>query len=232
VRGETAAKRKIDLHSFAVPEPSPAPAKKPRDTLRDVQKRRTRRKLLAAGKKLFAHGGYMICRVDEIAAEAGISRAAFYLHYKSKRDLLGDILEHETKWQWRRHRSLKSTGAPSADELVAWIESFVRGFAAGRDTLSLFNFAASIDHSIVSRIYANRQQFALLLSRQVPAFNISNAGGEVDIERHATLLLLLFELEQLCVQVAQGYWPTDPKIAIHTLASRFLDFSHFEPVAG
>jgi AcrR family transcriptional regulator len=202
-----------------------AAPKKGRETLRDVQKRRTRRKLLAAAKKLFADGGYMTCRVEEIASDAGVSRAAFYLHYKSKHALLADLLTDEMKWHRRRYRNLKAEQAPTEAELVAWIESFAKGFAAGRDSLSLFNFAASIDRNLHSLTYANREQFVQLLSRQVPAFSTLGADGEIDEERRASLHLLLFELEQLCVQIALGFWRTDPKIAVRTLAHRFLAFA-------
>ncbi len=199
--------------------------KKERETLRDVQKRRTRRKLLAAAKKLFAHGGYMTCRVEEIASDAGVSRAAFYLHYKSKHALLSDLLTDEMKWHRRRYRNLRAEIAPTEDELVAWIESFARGFAAGRDSLSLFNFATSFDRELRSLTYVNREQFVRLLSQQVPAFSIQDRDGRIDDERFASLHLLLFELEQLCVQIALGFWPTDPKIAMRTLAGRFLAFA-------
>jgi AcrR family transcriptional regulator len=222
----------IDFGTPAMALASPRALERPRETLRDVQKRRTRRKLLAAGKKLFAHGGYMTCRMEEIAAAAGVSRAAFYLHYKNKHALLVDILADETKWQWRRYRRLKAETAPSADELVAWIETFVRGFAIGRDSLSLFNFAAAIDRKLHSLHYVNRQKYVLLLSEQVPAFSVFDSAGEIDAERNAELHLLLFELEQLCVQIALGHWTTDPAIAIRTLAGRFLAYARPTPAAS
>ena len=196
----------------------------PRETLRDVQKRRTRRKLLAAGKAHFAHGGYMTCKVEEIAAAAGVSRAAFYLHYKSKAALLADLLTDELKWQRRRYRALKAETRPTEAQLIAWIESFARAFEMGRDSLSLFLFAASIDPNLQSITYRNRQQFVLLLSRQVPAFSVLKRDGGIDEARNAALHMLLFELEQVCQQIALGFWRTDRDIAFKTLAGRFLAF--------
>jgi AcrR family transcriptional regulator len=227
--GAVSRQSKVEWSPQPAPERSPAPVVRIRQTLRDVQKRRTRRKLLAAGKQVFAHGGYMTCRVEEIVAAAGISRAAFYLHYKSKHALLHDILVDSFRWQRRRYRNLKSQNAPSADQLQAWIESFVKGYSVGRDALSLFNFAASIHPDFSALNYTNRHQFVLMLGRQVPAFSVTNAAGEIDAERHAGLYLLLFEMEQLCLQIALGYWPTDPKIAIRTVANRFLDFGRATP---
>jgi AcrR family transcriptional regulator len=44
--------------------------------------------------KLFAQKGFSSTSIQEIATESGISKGAFYLHFKSKDDLLLSILEY------------------------------------------------------------------------------------------------------------------------------------------
>ena len=60
-------------------------------TRRDV----TRETILAAGVRCFSRDGYRRTALDRVAREAGISRAALYLHFANKEDLfralVGDL---------------------------------------------------------------------------------------------------------------------------------------------
>lgn len=49
--------------------------------------------IIESGMKLFASKGFSSTSIQEIATESGISKGAFYLHFKSKDDLLLAILE-------------------------------------------------------------------------------------------------------------------------------------------
>lgn len=61
-------------------------------TARDVRKRHTREQLLAAARDLFDSRGYAATTVDDIAAEAGTTRATLYLHFSSKADMLEHLV--------------------------------------------------------------------------------------------------------------------------------------------
>jgi AcrR family transcriptional regulator len=50
--------------------------------------------IIKSGMKLFAQKGFSSTSIQEIATESGISKGAFYLHFKSKDDLLLSILEY------------------------------------------------------------------------------------------------------------------------------------------
>lgn len=49
--------------------------------------------IIESGMKLFATKGYSSTSIQEIATDSGISKGAFYLHFKSKDELLSAILE-------------------------------------------------------------------------------------------------------------------------------------------
>jgi AcrR family transcriptional regulator len=53
------------------------------------------RRILDAASRLILHYGYDKTTVAEIAAEAGISKGAVYLHYKSKEDLFEALIFRE-----------------------------------------------------------------------------------------------------------------------------------------
>ncbi|WP_144555816.1 TetR/AcrR family transcriptional regulator [Bacillus sp. X1(2014)] len=50
--------------------------------------------IIQSGMKLFAQKGFSSTSIQEIATESNISKGAFYLHFKSKDDLLLSILEY------------------------------------------------------------------------------------------------------------------------------------------
>lgn len=50
--------------------------------------------IIEVGMKLFAQKGFSATSVQEITKECGISKGAFYLHFKSKDELLLEILQH------------------------------------------------------------------------------------------------------------------------------------------
>lgn len=61
--------------------------------LRQAQKRMTRGLLLASALELFRSKGYGAATIDEIAAGAGTTRTTFYLHFTSKAQLMGALID-------------------------------------------------------------------------------------------------------------------------------------------
>jgi AcrR family transcriptional regulator len=53
----------------------------------------TRTKIMEAAIKLFSNSGYNKASVNDICAEAGISKGAFYHHFKSKQELFLALLD-------------------------------------------------------------------------------------------------------------------------------------------
>jgi AcrR family transcriptional regulator len=55
----------------------------------------TRSRFLQAAEKIFARNGFEAAKLEEIAAEAGYTRGAFYANFGSKEDLFLALLERE-----------------------------------------------------------------------------------------------------------------------------------------
>ena len=55
----------------------------------------TRARLIQAAEKIFARDGFEAAKLEEIAAEAGYTRGAFYANFDSKEDLFVALLERE-----------------------------------------------------------------------------------------------------------------------------------------
>ena len=65
----------------------------------------TRRKLLAAAKRIFARDGFEAARLEDIAAGAGYTRGAFYANFESKEDIFFALLD---EWVGERIESVRA----------------------------------------------------------------------------------------------------------------------------
>src|SRR6187397_91430 len=76
---------------MAAPETVPSP-KPPKRLTRKEKQAETRRQLLDAGERVFLRRGLQGSSVEEIAAEAGYTRGAFYSNFKGKDELFVELL--------------------------------------------------------------------------------------------------------------------------------------------
>jgi AcrR family transcriptional regulator len=94
----------------SAPEAAPTPA---------VAARRLR--ILEAAARCFAKNGFARTRIEEVAAEARVSRALVYHHFASKEALARQVQEHMLE-EWSAAVDQAIAGAPTAgDALAAWL---------------------------------------------------------------------------------------------------------------
>ena len=96
-------------------------------SLRDEQKRLTRRRLIEGALAAFERKGYAATTIDDIVAEANASRATFYLHFKSKADVVLVVTADARPALARAVRRAHVRRAPRrASELYAWLDAHGR----------------------------------------------------------------------------------------------------------
>ncbi len=120
------------------PEASPGPAQPAEPARPGARLRRGQRRdaIVRGAIRAFARTGYAATSLDDVAAEAAISRALLYRHFESKEDLyraaLGDI-----------HGRIRAATRPSGDFAPERIEAFIRVAQADPDGFRLlFRHAA------------------------------------------------------------------------------------------
>lgn len=62
----------------------------------------TRDKIIQVAQSHFYQQGFHAVGVDQIVAEAGVTKSTFYNHFESKDDLIHDVLTWHDAW-WRDH---------------------------------------------------------------------------------------------------------------------------------
>lgn len=96
----------------------------------------TRSRILEAAIKLFSNRGYNKASVDDICAEAGISKGAFYHHFESKQALFRALLN---TWLQAIDNAIEASKDKTAPEtFMQMTEAFPHVFEAAGDGLPMF----------------------------------------------------------------------------------------------
>ena len=109
---------------------------------------RTRTEIVAAAERQFAERGFEATRLDDIATEVGIRRAAIFYYFGDKRELYAAVLD-EVLGDWTA--ALPSVGSPAERleaGLTGWIDYIVKRPSVAR---LILREAASAHPGVVSQ---------------------------------------------------------------------------------
>jgi AcrR family transcriptional regulator len=143
------------VYDFAV-KPRPHASSPPASASDRVQRRRERTKasLLAIGARQFATRGIGPVSVEELIAEADVSRATFYALFSSKYSLLEGILNPIFELATRRVRELRER--PAAEAVDGLVDVYWSLWTTHRDGMLLIPL---VDHETFTHF--ERQHRAL-----------------------------------------------------------------------
>lgn len=136
------------------------------------QRRQTRDLVLDAALRLFTEHGYLGVRVEDIAKEAGVSRATFYKHFTEREQVLAELFERLLGAEAGPEPVLASPGSGSTEQQVTvLIEDAVRRMV-GQEQLARFVYSLPVRHSALLRPGAHSvppvfAQVSVLLERGV-----------------------------------------------------------------
>ena len=87
--------------------------------------RRTRARIIEAAGRLFRRHGFHGVGIDDLMAEAGLTRGGFYAHFRSKEDLfvsvLAEELEFTTRLRGARAESSKNPRRAAAQRVAYYL---------------------------------------------------------------------------------------------------------------
>ncbi len=200
--------------------PSPEPERSARGPRSD-QRRLSRQRLIDAARGLCSQGRFLSCGVSDIAGKAGLSRAGFYLHFKSKEELLGAVMSDQLDWYVNQHNTITEERAATVEGLIGWFGQFVDGFRTAGELLVQF-WMASPASVIVREQQANRMKGVEALGHRILALRVFRADGSIDPDRQRRVLLFLYQMEQACMGIAYDVsTDDDARATLRLLAGEF-----------
>ena len=95
----------------------------------------TRSSLVQAARINFARDGFAQARLEDIAAEAGKTRGAFYAHFRDKEDVFFAIFEEDTRRDKRRLTAMLSAATEREERVEVLAQYILETLADERRTL-------------------------------------------------------------------------------------------------
>ena len=89
------------------------------------QRAARRYQFIGAARRLAAGSGYRGLTVDDVCAEAGLSKGAFYIHFASKQDLLVSMLEQEIATVQELLDDLDAAGLSEVERILGFLRAMV-----------------------------------------------------------------------------------------------------------
>ena len=164
-------------------------------------KQATRRRILEAAGRRFKEDGIDGAGVAAVMSDAGLTNGAFYAHFTSKEDLVGNVLAEQVRAQ--RH----SFDAQAPDR--AGLEAFIRAYLSPqhRDQCADGCPSAALLDEVVRRPAATRRVFTDELTRSMD--DIASRLDPADAEAARTDALALFGLMVGTLQLARALTDRD-----------------------
>ena len=186
-------------------------------SLRDEQKRLTRRRLIEGALAAFERKGYAATTIDDIVAEANASRATFYLHFKGKADVVLVMAERLGR-RWRElYLELTSTGRLSREQLRAWLDAMVDNYENNRTGLDALSQAIAVEPEVAEVNLVNNRESLEVMADSIVRWQ----GGDREDARIRAALLLAQMDRFFHLWVIRGI-PFDRERAIGTLTDQWL----------
>jgi AcrR family transcriptional regulator len=141
----------------------------------------TREAILAAGLECFSRDGYRRTALDRVAREAGISRAALYLHFANKEDLFRALVASVHARTLREATAAARGPGTVAERLTAvLVAKSGRFFALLRASTHAEEFLDE-NHRLCGELSADAAvKHGRLLARELQR---ADAAGEIDLGR-------------------------------------------------
>jgi AcrR family transcriptional regulator len=196
-----------------------------RPSQRAVQREDTRRRLLAAARKLFRARGVEQVSMEDIAAAAAASRATIYLYFAGKPALLEALLEEDWAAQVRLFERLGSIDVHDRDQLGGWVLRVAEGMRKARDSFGIHWAALGQNPALTARHHEHRGELAKIL---LSAMQDAAAEGNGGLAREVEAELIVAELEHFATASAMGWSDDQAQAALPLVVARLRGFASLE----
>jgi AcrR family transcriptional regulator len=192
-------------------------------TRRRLTAEERRSAILDAALTAFSQKGYHATSLDDIAGEAGVSKALIYEHFTSKQELHGDLIARNA-----RELTHRVAGALSGVEIESTVERLAAGLEAffafveeRRDAWRmLFRDAADPESSAVLERMVQQvtAEVTVLISQDPGARQLTRVGDERSLR-------LLAEMLVGGAQAMANWWTDHPEAPRAQLVEIAMDFA-------
>lgn len=181
-------------------------------------------RIRVAARKVFYTKGFFPASVEEIAEKAGVSRATVYLYYRSKDEMLLDLMRQDLEYQLEIYAELVTVKRLSLSSVRKWIVRLRGEQEERRNSLNLFWAGANLQTDILDPVYRHHDNIIATLGRRFPGFDLDALPRDEREPQRIKCYMMLFMIEGTTVQITEGGPGPNVKMAIDHLARTLLHF--------
>jgi AcrR family transcriptional regulator len=203
---------------------------------RDQQRLRNRTKLIQAAEKVFAERGIPGASLDEIAAQAGLTKGAVYSNFASKEELIEEVLRYRQDTpDITELAKLWTSGLPAEQLIDKWSAQYAEVALSGRR--NIFGRVVFEFFTYAMRNPGAREKLLELFSPAVESGSHPLVPQGSQLARlprqHVDTILMALDLGlgMLGLIDIERYPPELYGVALRLLAGLDLDESQIPPVA-
>jgi AcrR family transcriptional regulator len=177
--------------------------------------------ILDAAMNVFADRGYHASSIDEIAREAGVSKALIYEHFASKQALWASLLDTQAAEIFRRLAAGAATAEPGEVRLRSGVDAFLTFVEERRGAWRML-FREAADPEVAAFLDRIRSQVAGVVAALIAAEPAASPDDRAD-RRQAIEMLA----EQLvgAVQALANWWADHQEVPRAELVDAVMDFA-------
>ncbi|MGH2983514.1 MAG: TetR/AcrR family transcriptional regulator [Solirubrobacterales bacterium] len=197
-----------------VPEPEPeAPRAATKRSSRRRRRDQARARLLSSALALAEKGSFRDLSVDEIARAAGLSRSAFYTHFRDKHDLLLAAVADATEELYRIADRWWQGSGPPADRVEQAIAGVVAVYAEQASLLRLATEVSGYDDDMRELWLGIVGHFIDATAQQIRSEQLDGLIPRA-LEARPTAEALVWMAERCCyIYLGRGERPPEEVVA-------------------
>lgn len=161
--------------------------------LRQQHKLMTKERIMEAGVRVFLERGYADATIDDIVAAASIGRATFYLHFKSKLEVMRALIRVVEQQNEVLIEELRDIARPNREALEAWIRQFVEHWLVEAD-----RFLVGLQALASEPELSDELQGGIRMAIEIVTRLIRKERKLSPVEATLRAELLVYSLQQAC----------------------------------
>jgi AcrR family transcriptional regulator len=183
-----------------------------------------RAEILGAALEVFSSRGYHAASIDEIAQEAGISKALIYEHFPSKKDLHASLLERHVQEIFERLAQSAATPDPGEVRLRAAVDAFLEWVETHPHAFRLL-FRDNFEVDVAELLQRLQQQATFAIAGLMATEPIADVHPDVsEAERRLAVEMFAQQLSG-AVQALAIWWQEHPKVKRPFVVDSVMDFA-------
>jgi AcrR family transcriptional regulator len=180
--------------------------------------------ILDAALEVFSSRGYHAASIDEIAGEAGISKALIYEHFPSKKELHASLLERHVQEIFERLAESAAGPDPGEVRLRAGVDAFLEWVETHPRAFRLL-FRDNFERDVAELLFTLQQQATAAIAGLMATEPIAEVHNDVsDAERRLAVEMFAQQLSG-SVQSLALWWQDHPKVKRQFLVDCVMDFA-------